>query len=80
MHCEGLQSTEDFIVNVTSTTIGSKATYQCRNGSSEVYITQCISEGVWEPYPNTARDCGSMIIPLYFHMIRIQISLSYSVL
>ena len=55
--CETLQSTTDIIVNLTSTTMGSNATYQCRDGSSDVYTTQCTSDGVWEPNPNSTLDC-----------------------
>ena len=55
--CETLQSTENIIVNFTSTGMGSNATYQCRDGSSDVYTTQCTSDGVWEPNPNSTLDC-----------------------
>jgi hypothetical protein len=55
--CETLWSTTDIIVNLTSTAMGSTATYQCRNGSSDVYTTQCTSDGVWEPNPNSTLDC-----------------------
>ena len=54
--CETLQSTTDIIVNLTSTAMGSNATYQCRDGSSDVYTTQCTSDGVWEPNPNSTLD------------------------
>ena len=37
--------------------MGSNATYQCRNGSSDVYTTHCTSDGVWEPNPNSTLDC-----------------------
>ena len=55
--CETLQSTTDIIVNLTSTIMGSNATYQCRDGSSDVYTTQCTSDGVWEPNPKSTLDC-----------------------
>ena len=55
--CEILQSTTDIIVNLTSTAMGSNATYQCSDGSSDVYTTQCTSDGVWEPNPNSTPDC-----------------------
>ena len=55
--CEILHSTENIIVNFTSTVMGSNATYQCRDGSSDVYTTQCTSDGVWEPNPNSTLDC-----------------------
>ena len=38
--------------------MGSNATYQCRHGSSDVYTTQCTSDGVWEPNPNSTLDCS----------------------
>ena len=44
-------------MNLTSTVMGSHATYQCRDGSSDVYTTQCTSDGVWEPNPNSTLDC-----------------------
>ena len=44
-------------MNITSTAMGSNATYQCRDGSSDVYTTQCTSDGVWEPNPNSTLDC-----------------------
>ena len=37
--------------------MGSNATYQCRDGTSDVYSTQCTSDGVWEPNPNSTLDC-----------------------
>ena len=55
--CETLQSTENIIVNLASTVMGSNATYQCRDESSDVYTTQCTSDGVWEPNPNSSLDC-----------------------
>ena len=55
--CKTLQSTENIIVDFTSTVMGSTATYQCRDGSSDVYTTQCTSDGVWEPNPNSTLDC-----------------------
>ena len=55
--CETLQSTTD-ILNLTSTVIGSSATYQCRDGLSDVHTTQCTSDGVWEPNPNSTLDCS----------------------
>ena len=38
--------------------MGSNATYQCRDGSSDVYTTQCTSDGMWEPNPNSTLDCS----------------------
>ena len=55
--CESLQTIENITVNFTSTAMGSNATYQCRDGSSNVYTTQCTSDGVWEPNPNSTLDC-----------------------
>ena len=57
VYCETLKSTENIIVNFTSTAMGSNATYQCRDGSSDVYTTQCTSDGVWESNPNSILDC-----------------------
>ena len=37
--------------------MGSNATYQCRDGSSDVYTTQCTSDGVWEPNLKSTLDC-----------------------
>ena len=55
--CEILQPTENIMVNFTSNVMGSNATYQCRDGSSDVYTTQCTSDGVWEPNPNSVLYC-----------------------
>ena len=33
---------ETMIVNMSSTNVGSNATYQCRDGPTDVYTTQCI--------------------------------------
>ena len=78
--CEILQSTENIIVNFTSTAMGSNATYQCRDGSSDVYTTQCTSDGVWEPNPNSVLDCktpGKMSAPhpafyMYVHATTVE--------
>lgn len=52
-----------------TTTSGSSATYQCSDGSSGVYTTQCTSDGVWEPDPNTL-ECGEPGITfLYLYVI-----------
>ena len=67
--CETLQSTTDIIVNLTSTTMGSNATYQCRDGSSDVYTTQCTSDGVWEPNPNSTLDCTTTGLQGVLHAI-----------
>ena len=48
--CATLNSTNKVIVNMSSTALGSKATYQCRDGSTDVYTTQCTSHG-WDPHP-----------------------------
>ena len=55
--CEEINSTETVIVNVSFTTVGSKATYQCRDGPTDVYTTQCTSHGVWDPHPLSSLDC-----------------------
>ena len=36
----------------SSTTLGSNATYHCRDDESVVYTSQCIDGGVWWPNPN----------------------------
>ena len=55
--CVTLQSTTDIIVNLTSTVMGSIATYQCKNGLSDIYTTQCTSDGMWKPNLNSSLDC-----------------------
>ena len=44
-------------MNFVSIAMGSNATYQCRDGSSDVYTTQCTNDGVWEPNPSYTLDC-----------------------
>ena len=57
VNCEAVQSTDLIIVNMTSTAMGSIATYQCRDGpTDDVYTTQCTSTGVWDPHP-LSLDC-----------------------
>ena len=47
------------MVNMSSTAVGSIATYQCRDGPTDVYTTQCTSTGVWDPSPNcTSKETG----------------------
>ena len=58
VNCEVAQSTELIIVNMTSTAMGSIATYQCRDGpTDDVYTTQCTSTGVWDPHPLSHLNC-----------------------
>ena len=58
VNCEAVQSTDLIIVNMTSTAMGSIATYQCRDGpTDDVYTTQCTSTGVWDPHPLSLLDC-----------------------
>ena len=67
--CEILQSTTNIVVNLTSTAMGSNATYQCRDGPSDVYTTQCTSDGVWEPNPNSVLYCRTPgTIPSFLHV------------
>ena len=40
------------VINFTSTTLGSIATYQCRADVFDVRIAQCTSDRVWWPEPN----------------------------
>ena len=51
--CDELKSTDMIIVNMSSTAVDSNATYQCRDGPTDVYTTQCTSTGVWDPNPST---------------------------
>ena len=51
------------MINISSTTMGSKATYQCRDGSTDVYTTQCTSHGVWDPHPLSTPDCTETTEP-----------------
>ena len=46
------------VVNLSSTAVGSNATYQCRDGPTDVYTTQCTSTGVWDPHPLSTLDCS----------------------
>ena len=41
---------------MSSTEVGSNASYQCRGGPTDVYTTQCTSTGVWDPHPYT-QEC-----------------------
>ncbi|CAI8024758.1 Leucine-rich repeat and fibronectin type-III domain-containing protein 5 [Geodia barretti] len=56
--CPTLNSTDTMIVNMSSTEEGSTATYQCRDGPTDVYTTQCTSTGVWHPHPLSTLDCS----------------------
>ena len=56
--CDMLKSTDTIIVNMSSTAVGSTATYQCRDGPTDVYTTQCTSTGVWDPHPLSTLDCS----------------------
>ena len=47
------------LVNMSSTAVGSTATYQCRDGPTDVYTTQCTSTGDWDPLPLSTLDCTS---------------------
>ena len=76
--CKTLQSTTDIIVNFTSTAMGSNATYQCRDGSSDVYTTQCTSDGVWEPNPNSTLDCTSPAKIMVYATYTMQSTCSHS--
>ncbi|CAI8016911.1 Peroxidasin [Geodia barretti] len=55
--CPTLNSTDTMMVNMSSTAVGSTATYQCRDGPTDVYTTQCTSTGVWDPHPLSTLDC-----------------------
>ena len=59
VECPTLNSTDTMMVNMGSTEEGSNATYQCRDGPTDVYTTQCTSTGVWYPRPNcTSKETG----------------------
>ena len=51
------------MVNMSSTAVGSTATYQCRDGPTDVYTTQCISTGVWDPLSLSTLDCTKSVVP-----------------
>ncbi|CAI8044674.1 hypothetical protein GBAR_LOCUS24764 [Geodia barretti] len=47
---------------MSSIAVGSTATYQCRDGPTDVYTTQCTSTGVWDPHPNcTSKETGKWL-------------------
>ena len=75
---------ETMIVNMSSTNVGSNATYQCRDGPTDVYTTQCTSTGVWYPYPYTlecAESNGSgkhLFIPVAFCKTNVTVILKLS--
>ena len=60
--CGAPQLPVNVTTNFTTTTLGSTATYQCRDGltPSDTHTTQCTSGGVWEPHPSalTCREPG----------------------
>ena len=58
--CEMLKCTDTIVVNMSSTAVGSIATYQCRDGPTDVYTTQCTSTGAWDPLP---LDCTESNVP-----------------
>ena len=57
LDCPTLNSTDVIVVNMSSTAVGSTATYQCRDGPTDVYTTQCTSIGDWDPLPLSTLDC-----------------------
>ena len=59
LDCPILNSTDAIVVNMSSTAVGSTATYQCRDGPTDVYTTQCTSTGDWDPLPLSTLDCTS---------------------
>ena len=52
----------------SSTTLGSNATYHCRDDQSVVYTSQCIDGGVWWPDIITCNKRGIHIILYYICM------------
>ena len=61
--CPIINSTDTIIVNMSSTAVGSTATYQCRDGPTDVYTTQCTSTGAWDPLPLSTLDCTESNVP-----------------
>ena len=57
VECEALQSTDTMTVNITSTALGSTATYRCKDDLSVVYTSQCTGNGAWDPDPLTTSNC-----------------------
>ncbi|CAI8046614.1 Leucine-rich repeat and fibronectin type-III domain-containing protein 5 [Geodia barretti] len=55
--CPTLNSTDTMIVNMSSTAMGSTATYQCRDGPTDVYTTQCTSS-YWSMGPSPSLYSG----------------------
>ena len=61
--CPTLTSTDTIVVNMSSTAVGSIATYQCRDGPTDLYTTQCTSTGDWDPLPLSTLDCTKSNVP-----------------
>ncbi|CAI8044673.1 Leucine-rich repeat and fibronectin type-III domain-containing protein 5, partial [Geodia barretti] len=60
--CPTINSPDTMMVNMSSTAVGSTATYQCRDGPTHVYTTQCTSTGVWDPSPDcTSKETGKWL-------------------
>ena len=53
VNCTAVWSTDHILVHMTSTAMGSIATYQCKE---DVHTTQCTSTG-WDPHPLSHLDC-----------------------
>ena len=63
LDCPTLNSTDTIVVNMSSSAVGSTATYQCRDGPTDVYTTQCTSTGDWDPLPLSTLDCTESNVP-----------------
>ena len=50
----------------SSTTLGSTATYHCRDDESVVYTSQCIDGGVWWPDINITCNKRGIVSILYY--------------
>ena len=80
VYCEELESTDTIIVHITSTAMGSNATYQCRDDpSDDVYTTQCTSDGVWDPNPLSTVDCTKSDNESKFQYAKQCMTICYSV-
>ena len=85
VECPTLKSTDAIIVYMSSTAVGSTATYQCRDGPTDVYTTQCTSTGVWDPHPLSTLDCTQsngpgthLFTPVAFCKTNVTVSLKLS--
>ena len=70
VECDTPLNSTEVIVYYSSTTLGSNATYHCRDDESVVYTSQCIDGGVWWPDINiTSNKRGIVLIHLVMTII-----------